>query len=374
MDQKQLQEKIAFYYSKLPPAAQTMFSSMKWMDTLGDISKKYTLTDEQVATIGTETTLVLLGIIDLSEYEQILKNDIKITPVSMEKMVGEINTLVLNPIRSELTTTFEKNVIEAANTESNKTAQALDPRFANIPQEVQSAIAQSDYQKKLYEIGTRNKLQVNKMAALEDTTVKFIIGKISSSQYESELALTTDLPAGTVRQIATEVNTEILSKIRELMKKSEVVAPSAEDEVPLPPYAQKNSPQPVFTPPTTPKTEAGIYANSGIEIMTEDKNVTQKPDERTLTKNEDVTLEKSDITIVEDTPIKKEEHILPTTQTQKSVLDGIEHPDDIATSIIGDKLRGSTKSINMTTDYSLPKIGGGGAPKPAHDPYHEVIE
>lgn len=372
MDQKELQEKIALYYSRLPQVSQELFSSMKWMETLRDISKKYSLTQDQTAILATETTLVLLGITDSLDYEKILRDELKSDPANIQKIIDEVNTLILSTVRAELSSVFVKNVTDVENTESVRVASDLDSRFANVPPEVARAIAQSDYQKKLYAIGTKNKLQVNKMAALEDVTVKFILGKISSSQYESELSLTTDLPATTVREIAVEVNADILSPIRELMKNPETKSISLEDdEVPLPPYAQKSIPQAFVTAPAQ-KTEAGIYANSGIEIVGDEKQSIDKPEERILTKNEDSTLEKSNINIVEDAPVEKEEHFLPNTQTQQTVLDGIEHPDDIATSIIGDKLRGSTKSVNITTDYSLPKIGT--TQNRSHDPYHEVIE
>ena len=112
MNQTQLQEKIAFYYSKLPSDVQTVFSSMKWMDILGDISKKYTLTNDQIEVLGTETTLVMLGIIDAAEYEATIKRDIQVTPVIMEKMLGDIDTLILGAVRSRLEDTYAANIEE----------------------------------------------------------------------------------------------------------------------------------------------------------------------------------------------------------------------------------------------------------------------
>ena len=112
MDQTKLQEKIAFYYSKLPTDVQTVFSSMKWMDILGDISKKYILTNEQIEVLGTETTLVMLGIIDATEYEATIKRDIAIAPAVMEKMMGDIDTLILGAVRSRLEDTYVANIEE----------------------------------------------------------------------------------------------------------------------------------------------------------------------------------------------------------------------------------------------------------------------
>src|SRR3989344_8884181 len=102
MDQKELQEKIALYYSKLPPKAQEVFSGMAWLETLKAISQKYGLTEKQIETLGTETTLVLLGIIHLVEYEEALTNELGLPRNSTDKMVQEIQESIIKEIRPEL--------------------------------------------------------------------------------------------------------------------------------------------------------------------------------------------------------------------------------------------------------------------------------
>ena len=109
MDQKKLQQQIAYYYSKLPLDAQNMFSSMKWLETLKVISIKYALNDKQIETLGTETTLVLLGIIHPEDYEETLVNELDLSIESVEKIFIEINESVLKPIRRELTRIFIEN-------------------------------------------------------------------------------------------------------------------------------------------------------------------------------------------------------------------------------------------------------------------------
>ena len=75
MNKEEIQKNIGLYYSKLPPNLQEIFSSMRWLETLKQISSKYNLTEDQIRIIGTETTIVLLGMNDLTEYERILERE-----------------------------------------------------------------------------------------------------------------------------------------------------------------------------------------------------------------------------------------------------------------------------------------------------------
>jgi DNA repair ATPase RecN len=99
MDQTQLQQQIAEYYQKLPPKAQTAFSSMQWMETLQAIAKKYTLDAQQVQTLGTETTLALLGITSIEQYAKNLAAEIALPKDSMVTMLAEIGDSVFKDIQ-----------------------------------------------------------------------------------------------------------------------------------------------------------------------------------------------------------------------------------------------------------------------------------
>src|SRR3989344_953416 len=102
MNKEELQQNIALFYSKLPPNAQALFSSMQWLETLKTISQKYGLNEKQIETLGTETTLVLLGIIHLVEYEEALTNELGLPRNSTDKMVQEIQESIIKEIRPEL--------------------------------------------------------------------------------------------------------------------------------------------------------------------------------------------------------------------------------------------------------------------------------
>jgi hypothetical protein len=351
MDQKKLQDTIAQYYSRLPPQAQAIFGSMAWMQTLQDICFVHNLNPNQIETVGTETTLVLLGIVPMEEYGQTVTAELGLTQEMTAAILAEIEEKILKTIRPTLEEVYTNNVKDIDALQQGD----LDPRFALVPENVQKAIAASDYQKKLYEIGTKYKLNVSAMAALEEATVRFITGAISPTRYESDVALGTDLEAGKVKDLAKEVDDTILVDIRKNMQKqdqSSVVQTSTEEDldVPIPPYAhspiEQNAtvavpshiaqqaptevPQAKIEQPSL-RSDRGILANAGIEIM------------------------------------------------------GVETPTPDSSSIVASKFFGPTKAQAIISDHSLPKVVATPAevvpstpslvapvPKTA-DPYHEAI-
>jgi hypothetical protein len=344
MDQAKLQAIIGEFYAKLPANAQAFFGSLAWTETLKGISVMHNLNPMQIEILGTETTLVLLGIIPVEEYEEIIAKELALPKELTEKIVSEISEKILEPLRPTLLITYAQNV-EDVNSTGEDEEEDLDPRLSSLPQNVQDAIINSGYQKKLYEIGTKHKLQVSQMAALEEVTVKFISGAISPTKYESDVALATELPATAVKEIAQEVNDTILVSIRENMQeaeksKTESGADVEAREVPIPPYAPVS---PVST------------VEKKIELV-----------ETKKTKDED---------IVPIPPVMAE--VNPVVSAEKPAL--VTPP-----SFISDKLFAATKTQAVVSDHSLPKVNTApdATAKPAEsapaiskgfDPYHEAI-
>ncbi len=340
MDQAQLQKLIAEFYEKLPPTAQEFFGDMAWMETLKNISVMHNLNPIQIEVLGTETTLVLLGIIHLDEYEEIVTKELSLPKELTEKILREIDEKILKTLRPTLQVAYTQNVEDINFLGRGDEQEKVDPRLALLPQNVQQAIANSGYQKKLYEIGSVHKLQISQMAALEDVTVKFLSGAISPTRYESDVALATELPAATIKDIAKEINDTILVSIRQNMQQQESAAASggldSDDEVPIPPYAPT---------PIQPKIAEPVK----IADITED--IVPKPPVITE--------------INTPAPVKQ-----PTISMPQS--------------FVGDKLFGATKIQAVTSDHSTPKIDTtkDTVVKPPEtatiskgfDPYHEAIE
>jgi hypothetical protein len=110
MDQIQLKQKIGEYFVKLPKEAQDVFSSLVWMETLKEIATKYNLNPEEIEILGTETTLVLLGIIHLGEYQENLERELIVEKETIEKIIMEIDDRILKTIKEQLSETFESNL------------------------------------------------------------------------------------------------------------------------------------------------------------------------------------------------------------------------------------------------------------------------
>src|SRR3989344_164800 len=219
MDKEELQQKIALYYSKLPPKAQAVFSSMKWLETIKSISEKYGLNDKQKEILGTETTLVLLGIIDIIKYEEILIEELALSKESVDKMLSEINDLIINNIRPELIDAFNanKNSLEKENQEIEP---VLDPRFGKLSPDLEKIIDESNYQDILYGIGKEKNFSVTKMGALERATTDLIMGTIHPDEFENVLENNLELPLEKVRELVNIINERIFKKIREELIKN----------------------------------------------------------------------------------------------------------------------------------------------------------
>ena len=110
MDQTQLQQKIAEYFEKLPSDLQTVFSDMKWLQNINEISVKYNLSSTQTETFATETTLLLLAIIHVDEYEDILRKELGQSKETVEKIFEEIYSSFLENIQEQLEEAYYENV------------------------------------------------------------------------------------------------------------------------------------------------------------------------------------------------------------------------------------------------------------------------
>ena len=349
MDQKELQEKIALYYSKLPPNVQAVFSSMSWLETLKEISQRYGLNQQQIETLGTETTLVLLGIIHLVEYEEALTNELGLSRNSAEKILMEIEESIIKNIRPQLVLAFEAN----KKSETEKTPnveQKLDARFKKLPKEIENIIKESNYQETLYNIAKEHNLTVLQMGSLETTVIDLIVGAIHPEEFENYLEKNLELPLETVRKIANDVNEKIFLKIRELLK----LMNTPEGEIPS---VEKTTEE-------TQNNETQVLNSAGVEIVPEklELGTAEKP-----TENREDILEK----------IEKPETINKMTNYELQIDNKEEtHP------ILAQKLSGSLQTGVVKTEHTLQNLSSNDkenlttttSKKPKIDPYREVPE
>lgn len=114
MNKDIIQKKIAEFYTKLPPKAQNFFSEMSWLETLRQISQKFSLTVEQMSVLGTETTLLLLGIVNKEEFEKTLANDLKTSPITINRISEDVSSLIIKDMQEILDSAFYSNTKDIA--------------------------------------------------------------------------------------------------------------------------------------------------------------------------------------------------------------------------------------------------------------------
>lgn len=321
MDQEQLQQKIAEYYEKLPPKTQEVFSSMQWLEVLRTISERYGLKDQQIQDLGTETTLVLLGIIDLDEYENAIKKEVALEEELFNKMSAEINDLILKEIRPELVQAFNANIKPGTEIEEK-----WKDRFNKLSEEIQNAIIDSDYQKKIYDIGLENKLTINQIGLLEEATNSLIFGETNPIEFENYLKKNVETSDEKSKILVNEINEKVLRDIRQKMMGS----------------SQDREGKPILE-----ETEEEILNNAGIEMIKE-----EAPEKITPIPNRDEL-------------IKKIEHPDLLEKTDKK-------PDPI----LSQKLSQVFKTPETKTDHSLVNLKNNeqGTKLPKVDPYRELPE
>lgn len=407
MDQKQIQEKIAEYYKKLTPKMQEVFSKMEWLDNLRGISLRYNMTDEQIQTLGTETSLVMLGIIHPDEYEQNLMTELAVPRDIGLKIIDDINLEILNEWRGELIETFSKNTKDIADKTYGK-GKTLDERWSNLPKEVQDAINSINYQNTLVEISQENNLNLSQMNDLDMITAQMMLGTIHPEDYNAKLFQALNMPKEKVDMIYSEVSEKILKSIRtklvehaESIKKTEQVEP----QVPVPPYKKMETPAapiisnnypaimpieikaanplpasqnnnleatknietqniPNYTAINVPEAlvsvpfnKENILSTAGIDIIHENQ-ILQKDTSEKISNKEENSLSQSGIDIISKN-LTKDTSIV---SNRKETLEGIENPQIVPKNIMSAKLGGIVSS----------NIGSGSAPH-TEDKYRETI-
>lgn len=207
MNPEELKQKIAYYFSRLPAEAQNLFAGMAWLETLKRISGKFSLSDTQIETLGTETTLVLLGIISTEEYEKMLTDELKLPPERLEALLMEINGLILNPVRMELKNAFEKNSTEAPEEPKKEEPKPIEIKPGGKP----------DYYDALYEILRSHNLTVAQMGAVEKLVSAVMAGGENTAHFEENLEKDTWLPRDKAHAVTLAINERIFKNIRNQM-------------------------------------------------------------------------------------------------------------------------------------------------------------
>jgi len=374
----QTQNQIAEYYAKLPPGVQTMFSSMEWMKTLRTISETHKFSRTQNETIGTETTLVLLGMISLEEYKEALFNELNIDKDIFEKVTEEIEEKVIKPVRAELIKTHQKNKTDLV---IEKYGTKLDERFSKLSPEIKEAILSTDYQNTIVSIGQKEKLTTEQLGKLEEEVTKIMLGTEHQNDFRSNLKERLGLEDEKVGAIITAVNGNIFAPIRDFYKE-EVMSETLVDKketlkdnlVDLKETSHEDSSKSIEGA-SVEKKDLETLARAGVEDLNNDtvvpfsNNINEKkdvelPDRNSLMNDienptKDISFEK-DRSFGQNKEVEKEMsfngdienavniNIVDTNKQDKVVV------KSATPSFLENKLGQPTISTSETTDHSLP--------------------
>lgn len=249
MDKQELQNKIGEYYARLPPEVQEKFSSMLWLETLKKLSAKYSLTDEQTAVLGTETTLALLGVLHVREYENILIQELSLEENTLKNLLAEINDDIFRDLAPKITEVFNKNNQPEKKEGENVMSPGLEKKLEELPSYVKEAVNKSNYGEELFNIAKAKGLSITEIGDLEKITTNLIDGKLSPDKFEPTIESVLRFDKEKSTALVSEINEKILKNIRKNMMSSS---------------------EPVKTPtpkPANQESSEAIFKKAGIQIL-----------------------------------------------------------------------------------------------------------
>lgn len=235
-------------------------------------------------------------------------------------------------------------------------------RFELLPEEIQQAIMDDNYQMQLFEIAKANKITYEQLSYLEMQTTMVLLGMLPPDEYRDELQVALKKNDPEIDVIVREVNEKVFAPIRASIQKIYAVQNTAEQYVPDSIVTASAQPKKVIMPI--------------IEQVQMPKTAPVAPMPSTISVGEKGILEKSGVTLSETpAPVTPSSTPLPS---RNDMLAGIENPTRIPRpNIVAEKLAsaGPVIASNKTTDYSLPKTTApsttGVPTPPSRDPYRE---
>jgi hypothetical protein len=131
----------------------------------------------------------------------------------------------------------------------------------NIPADILEAIKTSQVYDKLEEIGGRYNLLLDQIGQLEVDTRMLMIGKTKSTKFIETITKNLEISTETAEKIASDINTEIFTSLRESMQKIQSEAEQSE----VAKETEKPVPTPLYQPPTPDLSHIEKAGNFTIE-------------------------------------------------------------------------------------------------------------
>src|SRR5680860_1673137 len=179
MDEK-VQNIIVERFTSLPGRIQEVILSDFYQETLEEVGKQYQLNLEQLGILERETTLVMMGLTPVIEFEAELTRELNVNKQKVSQIIETVNEKIFSGVRDLLeimspsinedsgTIKAEKNNPKPQNKSVGSSEGELDERFSGLSDGIKQIIIKSGYYTKLYAIAETNKLTVPQMGTLEE--------------------------------------------------------------------------------------------------------------------------------------------------------------------------------------------------------------
>lgn len=378
MDKEQLQNTIAKYYQKLSPNAQRVFSEMKWLEELKQLSVRYNMSSAQIEVLGTETTLALLGVISLSEYENALMRELGLGKNMADQLVAEIDEKILRNVRGELNNSYDQNLLdlateqgenmeENANTSNSETGvpvkieNKISENVEKTADNVTKIIMESNYKDTLYKIADENDLSIEQMGLLEEIINESFAGKISSIEFANVVKQRLGLPETKINLLVSQINEKILKAVR-----AKIIETSG-------------NPTKTETKIEINQADKDIMKGIGFDIQNESQNkmreFNREDYKESYMKNAGIKVEKEKTVEVKKEIPENKEAVLGSAGIK--ILDDTPSKESIQNkSILAEKLSMESVSQAKETDHSVQDISNilNSGNKKQTDPYRMPIE
>lgn len=244
--QDELQILINEARTLLSEESRSAIDSVDWKLIILEIGNN--LNSDQLETLEIETELLLCGILSPMEYEKELEKRLKISKEEISILLKKMDEMIFQKMQQELEKKIQRQSIKIPTPEIKEIKKVIqESEFNSLPQQVQSAIAQSNWKEKLYNIAPKYNLNIEQMGILENTTIRFIKNEINQNQYENLLASDLKIEKEKLIDLINDINDNILKVIREKMMEEDkkensnqqdrpILEEKKEEEIPLPPY------------------------------------------------------------------------------------------------------------------------------------------
>lgn len=277
-------------YNNTPEDLKVFIDSPEFGEKINKVGEALLLSEEekkQIASVlvsvlltqGVEASVVKSGVVKTLEEKSLPGEDIY--RLLEKEVLGQI---LKNTPGANGNQTQKVKDLKIKKDISPSLPEAFHLKFKDLKEEVKDAILSADIENRVLEIGRRRALNVEQIGKLAHETYAVIFGFVKPENFE--FSLLNNLNIGTERstQVATEVNTLILRKIRDVMKGVEE-KDSKPKEGELNAFTRpeiSQAPKPPAGYSSAPQTTDDVLGSTGIKVV--ENKQEEKPNSISLQK------------------------------------------------------------------------------------------